>query len=63
MIEIGDVVYVELAPGERAKATRVLGLTTTRRRGTNQIVGWLVTLERRRSIWLRRHERLARRSA
>ena len=58
-IQIGDFVFLEV-DGARDRPRCVLGLTTTRHRQTNRVVGWLVELEGGASAWIRRGTRVAR---
>ncbi|HTJ46773.1 MAG TPA: hypothetical protein VL463_31940 [Kofleriaceae bacterium] len=55
-IHVGDFVIVE---GARHPAC-VLGLTTTRHRLSNRVIGWLVELEGGESVFLRRGARVTR---
>jgi hypothetical protein len=56
-ILVGDFVMVE---EQDARPACVVGLTTTRHRQTNRVIGWLVELAGGTSLWLRRGTRVRR---
>jgi len=59
-IHVGDVIVVD---DDYRRPRRVLGLATTRHGQTNRVIGWLITLEGRNKVWMRRHALVARRRA
>ena len=62
-LAIGDFVVVEPRAGTRTECLRVLALKAIRHGETSCLIGWVGTVAGRRQRWLRRGERIARRSA
>jgi hypothetical protein len=58
-IHVGDFVYLDDRTGA-GRPSCVVGLTTTRHRQTNRVIGWLVELAGGTSLWLRRGTRVRR---
>jgi hypothetical protein len=59
-IHVGDFVFIDATSGGADQARCVLGLTTTRHRQSNRVIGWLIELEGGANAWLRRGVRVKR---